>query len=267
MSIPCKICDSELKEFAESLILKGLSTTAIAKELAVKGLVLNQASVNRHKSRHMQEHKAQIDDLAIPKGNTKYDRNDFSHIDVDKIFDLDVKAKEFDDIVKEHNTVNHLISSILKNQLAIVLDLQEKFIKGEAKYPHEEVKGLHTVQEMSIKYQSFSKELITELKKVYDQHLSDKEKLLAIQAEKQLFQLEKDKGLWMKTSEVHELYSSGIKIIVQWLTTFPDRLELECGLDVITLLLIENIVDDKRNELYEILKTLKIDKDESEMLD
>lgn len=120
---------------------------------------------------------------------------------------------------------------------------------------------------MSIKYQSFSKELITELKKVYDQHLSDKEKLLAIQAEKQLFQLEKDKGLWMKTSEVHELYSSGIKVIVQWLTTFPDRLELECGLDVITLQLIENIVDDKRNELYEILKTLKIDKDESEMLD
>lgn len=254
MSIPCKICDSELKEFAESLILKGLSTTAIAKELAVKGLVLNQASVNRHKSRHMQEHKAQIDDLAIPKGNTKYDRNDFSHIDVDKIFDLDVKAKEFDDIVKEHNTVNHLISSILKNQLAIVLDLQEKFIKGEAKYPHEEVKGLHTVQEMSIKYQTFSKELISELKKIYDQHLSDKEKLLAVQAEKQLFQLEKDKGLWMKTSEVYELYTNIIKTIALWLTTFTDKMEMECGLDVPTLGIIENIVDEKRNELCEILK-------------
>ena len=254
-NLPCKICNSELKEFAENLILKGLSTSAIAKELSVKGLSINQASVNRHKSRHMANYADKIKELAIPKGNVKYDRNDFAQIDVEKIFDLDVKAKEFDDIVKEHNTVNHLISSILKNQLAIVLDLQEKFIRGDAKYPYEEIRGLHTVQEMSIKYQTFSKDLISELKKIYDQHLTDKEKLLAIQAEKQKFDLEKDKGVWLKTSEVYSIYSKALSSIAHWIGGLPDILELECGINQENRLILENVIDKKRSELYEMVLT------------
>ena len=254
-NLPCKICNSELKEFAENLILKGMSTTAIAKELAVKGLTLNQASVNRHKSRHMPEYAEKIKELAIPKGNVKYDRNNFSQIDVEKIFDLDVKAKEFDDIVKEHNTVNHLISSILKNQLAIVLNLQEKFICGESKYPHEEIRGLQSVQEMSIKYQTFSKDLISELKKIYEQHLTDKEKLLAIQTEKQKFELEKDKGLWLKTSDVESIYSKALSSIAHWIETLPDILELECGVNQENMAILVNVIDKKRNELYEMVLT------------
>ncbi len=251
MTLKCKICLSEHKEFAEKLILQGLSTSEIAKELTSKGLILNQASVNRHKKRHMLEHADKIEELSIPIHNTKHDRNDYTHIDVDKVFDFDAKSFELSDIIQEHNKIRHLLNDIFRKQLAIVSDLQDKFIRGDAKYPHEEIKGLQTVQDLTTKFETFSKDLISELKKIYEQHLTDKEKLLAVQAETKKFQLEKDKGLWLETNKVYALHNETLKMIATWTESLADIIILECGMKEESFFIVREIIDRKREEIYQ----------------
>lgn len=162
MSIPCKICESELKDFAESLILNGESNNAIADTLKTKGLVISHASVNRHKSKHMVEHKERIEELATPIHNTKYDRNDnVNCIDAKTIYnESKVKAsliQTYGNMAEDYNMLHIMLFRIVNNQMAITIDLQEKYMQGQSKYPYEQIKGLQIVQDMLQKLEIFSK--------------------------------------------------------------------------------------------------------------
>jgi len=156
MTTPCKICESEFKDFAESLILNGESNNSVADTLQGKGLIISHASVNRHKNKHMIEHKERIEELATSIHNTKYDRSDnVNCIDMEKIIDdaKELARKQINQKdLRENYRVNHiLITRIATNQLAITVDLQEKFMQGKTKYPHEQIRGLQIIQDLSAK--------------------------------------------------------------------------------------------------------------------
>jgi len=172
MPVPCIICNSELKDFAESLILNNESNNSIAETLQAKGLNVSHASVNRHKIRHMLEHKEKIE--LNDKGNRKYDREDSKNafvIDMNNIKE-DIKEDAIGityDKIAESYINNHLILiKIVHNQLGIVLDLQEKYMKGETKYPNEQLRGLDTVQTMLQKSEEFTIKHLPHYKAIVD---------------------------------------------------------------------------------------------------
>lgn len=156
MSIECKVCSSDYKEVIEKMILSGESNNAIAESMQEKGFMITHASVNRHKMKHMPEFKDEIEKLKIPKHNTKYERNEDMCIDVGKIFDEITR-----DIVKECKSVENydvmyaLLFRIFNNQLAILVDLQEKYIAGLGKYPYEQIKGLQVLQDLIKDFNGF----------------------------------------------------------------------------------------------------------------
>lgn len=162
MPSPCIICNSEFKELAESLIIKGDSNTTIATMLQVKGLSVSHASVNRHKVKHMLEYKEQIE--LNDKGNRKYDREDSKNafiIDADNIHN-EVKNQvmhvtNYDELAEINMTTKLMLNRILNNQLVITIDLQEKYMKGETKYPYEQLRGLQIIQDMTQKFEDFAR--------------------------------------------------------------------------------------------------------------
>lgn len=182
MSIPCKVCESEFKELVEKMILNGESNNAIANDLQSKGFAITHASINRHKARHMIEHKEKINELATPKNNSKYDRNnDENNIDAKSIFD-DMKKdiqniERYGDIVENYKMLNAMLFRIVNNQMAITIELQEKYMSGKCKYPYEQIKGLQIVQDMLQKLELFSKNMFKH-KSVIMEHGDSKEYVL-----------------------------------------------------------------------------------------
>jgi len=148
----CKICNSEYKESIESMILNGESNGAIARDMQSKGFDLTHASVNRHKKKHMIEHKEIIDQLSTPKNNPKYDRNNHSEINPIQRLDNALKTKNN---VRKFRQINEFVNLILTNQITIVLGLQAKYLTGESKYPYEEIRGLHIINDILIKFENF----------------------------------------------------------------------------------------------------------------
>lgn len=161
MSIPCKVCESEYKELIEKMILNGESNNAIAGDMQLKGIAITHASINRHKKSHMKEHEEKIKELATPKYNTKYDRNDNTgEINANEILE-EMKVKNnlmqtYSDMAENFSLLSYMTMEIVNNQMAITIDLQKKYMKGECKYPYEQIKGLELVQNMLQKLENFS---------------------------------------------------------------------------------------------------------------
>lgn len=152
MQMPCKICNSELKEEIEKLILQGHSNTQIAIYLQSKGMVISHASVNRHKRKHMPEHEETIKALATPIHNTKYDR--CNGLPINPIETLD-KAVKMRNSVRKFKIIYDHMQLVLTNQVTIVLNLQNSFMKNESRYPYEEVRGLYIINDILIKFGNF----------------------------------------------------------------------------------------------------------------
>ena len=150
--IECKVCSSDCKEYIEELILQGNSNFHIARLLQGKGMNISHASINRHKTRHMTEQSEQIKAISFPKNNTKYDRNIGISINpIDRI-DQILKMKN---CVRKFQLINTEIVKILIKQISIVSSLQDNFIKGESRYPYEEIRGLFIINDILIKLGNF----------------------------------------------------------------------------------------------------------------
>lgn len=156
MPIPCKICESEFKEFAESLILNGESNTNVSESLQAKGLNVSHASIGRHKMKHMIEHMETIEANAGEKGNRKYDREDSKNAFVINVNDIYNEVKNqakhvtsYDELAETNMITKLMLNRILNNQLVITIDLQEKYMKGETRYPNEQLRGLQIIQDMA----------------------------------------------------------------------------------------------------------------------
>lgn len=161
MSIACKVCDSDKKDSIEEMILQGYSNLHIANSLKDMGIDISHASINRHKNTHMKEHAEKIKELATPKCNTKYDRNDnLGEINANEILE-EMKLKNslmqtYSDMAENFSLLSYMTMEIVNNQMAITIDLQKKYMKGECKYPYEQIKGLEIVQTMLQKLENFS---------------------------------------------------------------------------------------------------------------
>lgn len=161
MSIACKVCDSDKKDSIEEMILQGYSNLHIANSLKDMGIDISHASINRHKNTHMKEHAEKIKELASSKCNTKYDRNDnLGEINANEILE-EMKLKNslmqtYSDMAENFSLLSYMTMEIVNNQMAITIDLQKKYMKGECKYPYEQIKGLEIVQTMLQKLENFS---------------------------------------------------------------------------------------------------------------
>jgi DNA-binding CsgD family transcriptional regulator len=147
----CKICNSEHKDYAERMILQGYTKWRIAKSLKAMGLDITYASVNRHKTNHMAEYADQIKELSTPKTGIVQERI------VGEICVIDVleKALKTKNSVRKFRKISEHVSDILIKQVNIVLDLQDKFMRGAGKYPHEEIRGLSIINDVLIKFEMF----------------------------------------------------------------------------------------------------------------
>jgi len=171
MPVACKVCESDKKDSIEEMILQGHSNLHIANELKDMGIDISHASINRHKNTHMKEHEEKIKELASSKCNTKYDRNDnLGEINASEIYD-EIKQQtlhgiSYDELAK-NNIINKLmLDRISNNQLAITIDLQEKYMKGACKYPHEQIRGLQIIQDMAQKFEVYTRKNFSHYKAI-----------------------------------------------------------------------------------------------------
>lgn len=112
--------------------------------------------------RHMKEHEEKIKELAIPKNNTKYDRSDnVNAINANEIFDqIKTMANigvDYKSLAENYLMIHLMLNRIVNNQLAITVDLQERYMQGETKYPYEQIKGLQVVQDLMQKFETFNR--------------------------------------------------------------------------------------------------------------
>ena len=153
MAIRCKVCDSDKKEYIEQLILQGNSNISISNMLKDMDIDISHASINRHKEAHMKEHKETIDKVAHEKNNKKYSRNDYTQIASIESIDMLDKALKQPISANKFRMINNFVLKTLVNQLTIVIGLQTKFMLGECKYPHEEIRGLQLINDIVIKFE------------------------------------------------------------------------------------------------------------------
>ena len=164
MGIDCKVCISEKKEYIEQLILQGNSNLTISATLKDMSEDISHASINRHKTKHMADYAEKIKELSGEKGNRKYDREDSKNaftINASGIYD-EIKQQalhsiSYDELAETNMTVRLMLNRILNNQMAITIDLQEKYMKGDSKYPNEQIRGLQIIQDMTQKFEEFAR--------------------------------------------------------------------------------------------------------------
>lgn len=174
MSIKCKVCESDKKDYIEQMILQGNSDTDISKTLKDMGVDISFTSIKRHKLNHMMEYIELIKENAGEKGNKKYGRDDSQNsftITVDILKEVEnsvINGIDYNKLADANLTTLFLLNRIVNNQLAIVVNLQEKYMKGESKYPNEQLRGLQIVQEIMIKFETNSLKNFSHYKKIYD---------------------------------------------------------------------------------------------------
>ncbi len=164
MGIDCKVCISEKKEYIEQLILQGNSNLTISATLKDMSEDISHASINRHKTRHMPDYADTVKENAGEKGNRKYDRDDSKNaftINASGIYD-EIKQQalhsiSYDELAETNMTVRLMLNRILNNQMAITIDLQEKYMNGNSKYPNEQIRGLQIIQDMAQKFEEFAR--------------------------------------------------------------------------------------------------------------
>lgn len=165
MKTDCKICNSEKREYIEQLILQGNSNLLVSTTLKDMGEDISHASVNRHKTRHMPESADIVKAVAHEKDNRKYDREDSKNsfeINANAIY-AEIKSQSihsinYDELAKNNYITHLMLSRIVNNQLAIAIDMQEKYMKGEAKFPNEQIRGLQIVQDLMLKFDVYTRQ-------------------------------------------------------------------------------------------------------------
>ncbi len=164
MGIECKVCTSKKKEYIEQLILQGNSNLTISQTLKDMNEDISHASINRHKTKHMADYADTVKENSGEKGNRKYDREDSKNAFVINASDIYSEVKNqalhvisYDELAENNTTVRLMLDRILNNQLAITIDLQEKYMQGKSKYPNEQIRGLQVIQDMAQKFDDYAR--------------------------------------------------------------------------------------------------------------
>lgn len=168
MGIECKVCLSEKRDYIEQLILQGNSNLTISATLKDMNEDISHASIGRHKTKHMPDYADTVKENSGEKGNRKYDRKDSKNAFVINASDIYSEVKNqalhvisYDEIAENNTTVRLMLDRILNNQLAITIDLQEKYMQGESKYPNEQIRGLQVIQDMAQKFDDYARKHFT----------------------------------------------------------------------------------------------------------
>ncbi len=164
MGIECKVCLSEKRDYIEQLILQGNSNLTISATMKDMNEDISHASIGRHKTKHMPDYADTVKENAGEKGNRKYDRDDSKNAFVinasgiyDEIKQQSLHAINYDELAETNSMVRLMLNRVLNNQLAITIDLQEKYMKGDSKYPNEQIRGLQIIQDMAQKFEEFAR--------------------------------------------------------------------------------------------------------------
>lgn len=153
----CKICISPLRKDVEDFILQGQSNYFIEKFLKQQRQNISHATVNRHKLKHMPEHIERIKEIAPKQRNRKFEGNDYDLIPAIDSLNQALRAKTS---VSKYRRITLQVQEALKNQLTIVIRLQEKYMTGELKkYPTEEMKGLQYINDILLKLEAYTASL------------------------------------------------------------------------------------------------------------
>lgn len=173
MNNDCKVCTSEKREYIEKLILQGNSNLLISTTIKDLGEDISHASINRHKTKHMPEHAETIKENSHEKCNRKYDRDDSQNsftINANAIYEeiknLALHSIDYDELAHNNYMMQLMLNRIVNNQLAITIDLQDKYMKGNSKYPHEQIRGLQIVQEMMLKFEVYTRQNFEHYKRI-----------------------------------------------------------------------------------------------------
>ena len=164
MGIECKVCLSEKRDYIEQLILQGNSNLTISATMKDMNEDISHASIGRHKTKHMPDYADTVKENAGEKGNRKYDREDSKNafaINASGIYDeirkLALHSVNYDELAKNNFMLQLMLNRIVNNQMAITIDLQEKYMKGDSKYPNEQIRGLQIIQDMAQKFEEFAR--------------------------------------------------------------------------------------------------------------
>ena len=177
MNTECKVCKSEKREYIEQLILQGNSNLAVSLTLKDMNEDISHASINRHKTKHMADYAETIKDIAHEKGNKKYDREDSKNgfsIDATLIYEeverQALHSINYDELAKNNAMLQIMLNRIVNNQLAITIDLQEKYMQGNSKYPNEQIRGLQIVQDIMLKFEVYTRQNFKHYEKIVNSH-------------------------------------------------------------------------------------------------
>lgn len=232
---PCKVCNSERKQTIETLILNGESNYLIAKKMKESGFDISHASINRHKIQHMKEHADTIKKVATPKTNKKYDRHDvIEGINERAIFDeiknQKLSGEGYNNLIETFKTLQLMLNRIVNNQMTITIDLQEKYMRGEGKYPQEQINGLKTVQDMLQKLETFSQELYERCSRYSINETIAQAKLRSIEEDIKVKRLKYGKmvGLMLPAEIVQKVWSGFTSAARQVMLSLPSRLGAVC---------------------------------------
>lgn len=153
----CKICTSKLRKDVEDFILQGQSNYFIEKFLKKQGQNISHATVNRHKLKHMPEHIERIKEIAPKKRNQRFEGTDYDLIPAIDSLNQALRSKTS---IGKYRKITLQVQEALKNQLTIVIRLQESFMRGELKkYPTEEMKGLQYINDILLKLEAYTASL------------------------------------------------------------------------------------------------------------
>lgn len=165
MGIECKVCLSEKRDYIEQLILQGNSNLTISATMKDMNEDISHASIGRHKTKHMPDYADTVKENAGEKGNRKYDREDSKNafaINASGIYDeirkLALHSVNYDELAKNNFMLQLMLNRIVNNQMAITIDLQEKYMSGDSKYPNEQIRGLQIVQEIMQKFEVYTRQ-------------------------------------------------------------------------------------------------------------
>jgi hypothetical protein len=140
MATKCKVCQSPLRKEIEKQIVDGVSYVNIEDFTRSQKQPISHMSIKRHND------AGHIDGFKRV-GNPDYQEE--SGIDASEVeSSLDNMCIDIPNVQNADDLKTYTRSSMLQitaNQLAIIRHKQEKFMKGQGRYPQNEIMGLRTI--------------------------------------------------------------------------------------------------------------------------
>ena len=137
----CRVCQSTLRKEIEGQIINGVSYVNIAEFTQAHGDFISHMTIMRHNSAG---HIVGFKRVGNPDSQKE---NGLSEDEVESMVDSDltVDIPSVNNADELKNFTRESIMQITANQLAIIRHKQEKFMRGEGRYPQNEILGLRTV--------------------------------------------------------------------------------------------------------------------------